>query len=73
MRKARAALDRLARHPGAVGYLWAQWRDDPAEQPPFARGLVHVNGAEAREHTELLAPFNLRAETLHGAAGNGAA
>jgi hypothetical protein len=25
---------------------------------------VHVNGAEAREHTELLAAFNRRAESL---------
>ena len=50
-----------------VGYLWSQWQDEPAEQPPFARGLVHVNGAEAREHTELLTAFNQRAESLHGA------
>jgi hypothetical protein len=26
---------------------------------------VHVNGAEAREHTELLTAFNQRAESLH--------
>ncbi|MBL9213547.1 MAG: hypothetical protein JNL92_23985 [Opitutaceae bacterium] len=67
LRRARTSLDRLARHPDVVGYLWAQWQDEPAEQPPFARGLVHVNGAEAREHTELLAAFNQRAEALHGA------
>ena len=64
LRRGRAALKRLARHPGVVGYVWSQWHDEPGEQPPFARGLVHVNGAEAREHTELLAEFNARAETL---------
>jgi len=67
LRRARTSLDRLARHPDVVGYLWSQWQDEPAEQPPFARGLVHVNGAEAREHTELLTAFNQRAEALHGA------
>jgi hypothetical protein len=60
LRRARAGLQRLARHPAAVGYAWAQWQDDPGEQPPFARGLVHTNGAEAREHTELLTAFNSR-------------
>jgi hypothetical protein len=34
------------------------------EQPPFAGGLVHANGAEAREHTELLTEINLRVEEL---------
>jgi hypothetical protein len=67
LRGGRAALERAARHPAAVGYLWSQWQDDPAEQPPFARGLVHANGVEAREHTELLAQFNHHAETLHRA------
>jgi agarase len=69
LRKARTMLDRTARHPGVVGYAWAQWQDEPGEQPPFAGGLVHVNGSEAREHTELLQQFNLRAETLHRATG----
>ena len=64
LRKARATLDRLARHPAVIGYAWSRWQDEPAEQPPFAGGLVHVDGREAREHMELLAPFNLRAETL---------
>lgn len=68
LRGARGALERLAGHPAVVGYAWGQWRDEPGEQPPFARGLVHVNDAEAREHTELLADFNLRAETLRRAA-----
>jgi hypothetical protein len=44
-----------------------QWLDEPGEQPPFARGLVHVNGTEAREHTELLAAFNACAESLRRA------
>ncbi len=64
LRRGRTALERLARHPAVVGYGWSQWQDEPGEQPPFARGLVHVNGAEAREHTELLAQFNQRAENL---------
>jgi agarase len=64
LRKARAALDRMARHPAVVGYAWARWQDEPGEQAPFAGGLVHVNGSEAREHTELLTQFNLRAGSL---------
>ena len=67
LRRGRAALERAARHPAVVGYVWAQWQDEPGEQPPFARGLVHTNGAEAREHTELLAEFNSRAERLRRA------
>lgn len=64
LRRGRSALERLARHPAVVGYAWSQWQDEPGEQPPFARGLVHVNGTEAREHTELLSQFNRRAESL---------
>ncbi len=64
LRRGRTALERAARHPAVVGYIWAQWQDEPGEQPPFARGLVHVNGAEAREHTELLAEFNRRADAV---------
>ncbi len=64
IRGARVALERVARHPAAIGFAWGQWQDEPGEQPPFARGLLHVNGAEAREHTELLTQFNLRAENL---------
>jgi hypothetical protein len=67
LRRGRMALERLARHPAVVGYVWAQWQDEPAEQPPFARGLVHPNGAEAQEHTELLRDFNPRAELLRRA------
>ena len=64
LRRGRSALERAARHPAVVGYVWRQWLDEPGEQPPFARGLVHVNGAGAREHTELLAEFNVRAAAL---------
>lgn len=64
LRRGRTALERAARHPAVIGYAWRQWQDGPGEQPPFARGLVHANGAEAREHTELLAEFNARATLL---------
>ncbi|MBL9198977.1 MAG: hypothetical protein JNL39_00670 [Opitutaceae bacterium] len=60
LRRARAGLARLERNPAVVGYAWARWEDEPGEQPPFAGGLVHANGAEAREHTELIAQFNAR-------------
>jgi len=68
LRRARLALDRAARHRAIVGYVWRQWQDEPGEQPPFARGMVHLDGAEAREHTELLAEFNHRAETVRWSA-----
>lgn len=68
LRRGRTGLERAARHAAVVGYVWSQWQDEPGEQPPFARGLVHLNGAEAREHTELLTDFNLRAETLRRSA-----
>lgn len=71
LKRGRATLKRLTAHPTAVGYVWGQWQDEPTEQPPFARGLVHVNGAEAREHAELLAAFNARAEALRRAAKPG--
>ena len=67
LRRGRAAVERAARHPAVAGYVWRQWLDEPGEQPPFARGLVHVNGTEAREHTELLAAFNACAESLRRA------
>lgn len=67
LRKGRASLERLARHPAVVGYAWTQWQDDPGEQPPFARGLIHASGSEAREHTEMLRAFNSRVEALRGA------
>ena len=73
LRRGRGALERAARHPAVVGYVWRQWLDEPGGQPPFARGLVHRNGAEAREHTELLAEFNRRAEALRCAVRPGLA
>ena len=69
LRRARIALDRLARHPAVAGYTWSRWEDEPGERAPFARGLVHADGTEAREHTELLADFNARVEALRRAAG----
>jgi agarase len=65
LRRGRAAWKRLAVQPGVVGYAWRRWSDAAGEQPPFAGGLVHVNGADAREHTELLADLNARAHDLH--------
>ncbi len=49
--------------PTVVGYEWARWSDEVGDTPPFAPGLVHLDGTEAREHTELLAPLNTRSET----------
>jgi agarase len=60
LRRARAALDRLAAHPAAVGYCWRRWQDEPAERPPFGSGLLHHDGSEAPEHLELIAAFNAR-------------
>lgn len=70
LRRGRTALERAARHPAVVGYVWGQWQDEPGEQPPFARGLVHVDGSEAREHTELLVEFNARAELIRRTAAH---
>jgi hypothetical protein len=64
LRKSRAALRRLVVHPAVVGYAWRRWMDLPGEQPPFASGLIHLNDAEAREHTELVADINRRINTL---------
>jgi len=64
LRQGRASLRAVIAHPAVVGYSWDAWVDEPAEQPPFARGLVHRNHVEAREHTELLADLNHRVDTL---------
>jgi hypothetical protein len=64
LRKGRTSLRRLIAHPSVVGYTWRQWVDLPGEQPPFAGGLVHINGTEACEHTELVADINRRIPTL---------
>ena len=68
LRRGRTVLERAARHPAVVGYAWSHWRDGTGEQPPFARGLVHPDDAEAREHTELLADLNARLPALRTAA-----
>jgi agarase len=64
LRRGRAALRRVVSHPTVVGYAWRQWRDRDGEQPPFAGGLVHANGVEAREHTELITDIHRRVGTL---------
>lgn len=68
LRRGRTVLERTARHPAVIGYAWSRWHDGVGEQSPFAGGLVHPNEAEAREHTELLADVNARAEALRRAA-----
>jgi hypothetical protein len=40
-------------------HLFAEADGDAA---PFGTGLVHLDESEAREHTELLADLNARAE-----------
>jgi agarase len=64
LKNGRASLRSIIAHPAVVGYSWDTWRDDPGEQPPFARGLVHHNDVEAREHTELLSDLNSRIGAL---------
>jgi len=63
--RGRVALERAFRHPALIGYTWARWVDAEEEQPPFGRGLVHLDDSEAREHTELLSDLNTRADELH--------
>ncbi len=58
LRRGRASLRAIIAQPAVVGYAWDAWSDGPGEQPPFARGLVHSNDIEAREHTELLSMVN---------------
>ncbi len=69
LRRARLALDRVARHPAVVGYAWARWADEPGERAPFGGGLMHLDGSDAPEHTELLGAFNARAAGLRPASG----
>jgi hypothetical protein len=68
LRRGRTAWKRLVTQPGVVGYAWRQWDDGAGEQSPFASGLVHANGIEAREHTELLADLNAGVARLRPAA-----
>ena len=62
--KGRACLERVCAHRAVVGYEWSRWVDHEDEEPPFARGLVHLDDREAKEHTELLTDLNARAEVL---------
>lgn len=62
--KGRANLERLCAHRAVVGYEWSRWADSEEDEPPFGKGLVHVDDREAMEHTELFADVNARAESL---------
>ena len=64
LREGRRALAAACAHLAVVGYEWARWRDEPDEVPPFGSGLVHGDGREAFEHTELVTQINTRAERL---------
>ena len=68
--RGRTGLRRLAAHPAVVGYAWPRWADDAEDEPPFGRGLVHLDDREARENTELLTDFNHRAARLRLAAAS---
>ena len=70
--KGRAGLEKVCSHRAVVGYEWARWVDGEDEEPPFARGLVHLNDHEAKEHTELLTDLNARAEVVRVKALKGA-
>jgi hypothetical protein len=61
--KGRLLLESLVEHRAVVGYAWSDWADSEDAQPPFGRGLVHLDDREAREHTELLLEVNQRAES----------
>lgn len=64
LRKGRAALQRAFTHPALTGYAWQRWADAAGDAPPFGSGLVRLDDSEAREHTELLADLNARAEKI---------
>ena len=68
LRRGRTVLERAARQSAVVGYAWSHWQDGTGEQPPFARGLVHLNAAAAREHTEWLADITARLPALRPSA-----
>jgi hypothetical protein len=59
--RGRTELNAALTHPGVIGYAWRDWCDEPDDRAPFGRGLVRVDGASAREHTDLLAEINLGA------------
>jgi hypothetical protein len=64
LREGRDQFRAMVAQETVVGYAWQSWSDRPGEQPPFARGLMHLNGVEAREHTELLTELNARVSVL---------
>ena len=66
LKRGRAALERICAHRAVVGYEWSAWADAEGDEPPFGRGLVHLDDREAREHTELLTEMNNRAERVRG-------
>ena len=66
LKRGRAALERVCAHRAVVGYEWSAWADAEGDEPPFGRGVVHVDDREAREHTELLTELNGRAERVRG-------
>lgn len=61
--KLRREVGEATLHPSVVGYEWARWSDEVGDAAPFGPGLVRLDGTEAREHTELMVPFNVRAES----------
>lgn len=67
LRDGRRALVAACEHPVVAGYEWGCWMDREDEVPPFGAGLVHVDGREAVENTELLATVNARAERVRAA------
>jgi hypothetical protein len=71
LRDERRSLAAACVHPAVVGYEWARWADEMNEVPPFGSGLVHADGGEAFEHTELLTQINARAERLRLRAARG--
>lgn len=62
--KGRQAFEQAFTHRALVGYAWHRWMDTEDDRPPFGQGLVHVDGREASEHTELLANLNTRSEAI---------
>ena len=70
LRRGRAVMERAFTHPALVGYAWPRWSDLAGEVPPFGSGLVHADDGEAREHTELLANLNARAEKIRRASAH---
>ena len=64
LRKGRKEMRRVIAAPAVVGCAWVRWRDRAGERAPFGSGLVRADGAEAREHTELVADIQRRIGSL---------